>query len=311
MKNIKMPFANDKIKRQTYIYERLLNASKAKQRIGITQLAKECGVSTKTISRDLHDSLSQMGAIKVGKGWLLDEKLAKDSLQSQEKITLSVLDNLAKSVGEIFYHKAHNLLESISSQFASPIFTHFSTESLGEKELQNFALLESAINAKEQISFVFHSNEFRLEPLKLAFFDGFWYLLGFDTTNPTQKIFKKFYLKNISQITRLNTHFEITQNIEQKLENTNNVWFNLDEPYPVHLFIDKQIAKYFLRKPLKGQKTLGKYPDGSLEICLNITNEMEILPLICYYIPHIKVLSPDFIKDSVREKISQYLDEIS
>lgn len=182
---------------------------------------------------------------------------------------------------------------------------------MGEKELQNFALLESVINAKEQISFVFHSSEFRLEPLKLAFFDGFWYLLGFDITNPTQKIFKKFYLKDISQITRLNTHFEITQNIEQKLENANNVWFNLDEPYPVHLFIDKQIAKYFLRKPLKGQKTLGKYPDGSLEICLNITNEMEILPLICYYIPHIKVLSPDSIKDSVRERIAQYLDEIS
>lgn len=72
-----MPFANDKIKRQTYIYERLLNASKAKQRMGITQLAKECGVSTKTISRDLHDSLSQMGAIKVGQRLATRRKTSK------------------------------------------------------------------------------------------------------------------------------------------------------------------------------------------------------------------------------------------
>ena len=212
-----------------------------------------------------------------------------------------MLDNLAKSVGEIFYHKAHNLLSSISSRFSSPIFAHFSAEDLRENDLANFSLLESVINDKEQISFVFRTKEYKLEPLKLAFFEGFWYLLGFDITQSKTKIFKKFYLKDISHIVRLDTYFEITANIEQKLENANNVWFSLENPYPIQLLIEKEIAKYFLRKPLKGQRTLGTNPDGSLEITLNITNQMEIIPLILYYIPHIKVLEPQHLRESIKK----------
>ncbi|MGX3044025.1 helix-turn-helix transcriptional regulator [Helicobacter sp. T3_23-1056] len=311
MQKIQTPFANAKIARQNYIYERLANASKAQQRVSITQLANDLSVSTKTISRDLNENLSQMGAIKIGKGWILDEKYAKDTLNSQEKITISVLDNLAKSVGEVFYHKAHSLLASISSRFSSPIFAHFSAEDLRENDLANFALLESVINDKEQISFIFHAKQYKIEPLKLAFFEGFWYLLGFDISKSNNKTFKKFYLKDISQITRLKTHFEITANIEQRLEKANNVWFSLENPYQVQLLIDKEAAKYFLRKPLKGQQNLGTNPDGSLEITLEITNQMEIIPLILYYIPHIKVLEPEHLRDSVKKIVQQYLSEIS
>ena len=311
MLKIKVPFANAKISRQNYIYERLANASKAKQRISITQLANELSVSTKTISRDLHENLSQMGAIKIGKGWILDEKYAKDTLNSQEKITISVLDNLAKSVGEVFYHKAHSLLSSISSQFSSPIFAHFSAENLTQTDFANFTLLESVINDKEQISFIFRAKQYKLEPLKLAFFEGFWYLLGFDISQSSNKTFKKFYLKDIVQIVRLGIFFEITANIEQKLEKANNVWFSLENPYPIQLLIDKEVAKYFLRKPLKGQQNLGTNPDGSLEITLNITNQMEIIPLILYYIPHIKVLEPQHLREYIKKIVQQYLSEIS
>lgn len=183
MQKLHIPFRNAKISRQNYIYERLANASKAKQGISIAQLANELGVSTKTISRDLYEDLSQMGAIKIGRSWILDEKYAKNTLNSQEKIILSALDNLAKSVGEIFYHKAHSLLSSISSQFSSPIFVHFSAENLDQKDLANFSLLESVIQNQEQISFVFRAKKYILEPLKLAFFEGFWYLLGFDISS--------------------------------------------------------------------------------------------------------------------------------
>ncbi|MGX2971771.1 WYL domain-containing protein [Helicobacter sp. T3_23-1059] len=97
----------------------------------------------------------------------------------------------------------------------------------------------------------------------------------------------------------------------QKIFQTLRFCISLENPYPIQLFINKEVAKYFLRKPLKGQQNLGINPDGSLEITLNITNKMEIIPLILYYIPHIKVLEPQHLRESIKEIVQQYLSEIS
>jgi predicted DNA-binding transcriptional regulator YafY len=76
------------------------------------------------------------------------------------------------------------------------------------------------------------------------------------------------------------------------------------------LFIDKTIRKYFERKPLRGQRIIGVDSDGSIEIEIKISNEMEIQPLILWYIPFIKVLEPQWMADNVKEKIQGYLKEI-
>ena len=78
----------------------------------------------------------------------------------------------------------------------------------------------------------------------------------------------------------------------------------------VHLFVDKEIVKYFERKPLKSQTITGKDADGSIELVVSITHEMEILPLIFWYIPHIKVLEPQWLADIVKSKVDSYVQSI-
>ena len=63
-------------------------------------------------------------------------------------------------------------------------------------------------------------------------------------------------------------------------------------------------------KPLRGQSIIGEDKDGSIEIEIKISNNMEILPLILYYIPYIKVLEPQSLADEIKDRVQGYLEEI-
>ena len=297
---------NTKYNRINQIYEMLKNNVHG---MTITELANQLDVSTKTIQRDLYEVLNDFGAIKEGRYWKIDPKLTQDNLASNEKLILGILDEMAKGAGGIFYSKAHSLLSQVSQQLEHPIFASVNSEYLEEKNITLFEQMEKAIKQKVEINFDYEKYKFHVKPLKLAFFDGFWYLLAFDLKEK-KEVFKKFHLKTIKNIQALESTFEIPQIVEDRLRYANSIWFNLDEQFTVRLFIDKTIRKYFERKPLRGQRIIGEDSDGSIEIEIKISNEMEIQPLILWYIPFIKVLEPQWMADNVKEKIQGYLKEI-
>ena len=297
---------NTKYNRINQIYEMLKNNVHG---MTITELSKELDVSTKTIQRDLYEVLNDFGAIKEGRTWKINPKLTQDSLASNEKLILGILDEMAKGAGGIFYSKAHSLLSQVTQQLEHPIFANINGEYLEEKNIALFEQIEKAIKQKVEIKFDYENYNFHVKPLKLAFFDGFWYLLALDIKND-KETFKKYHLKTIKNIQTLDKTFEIPQIVEDRLRYANSVWFNLDEQFVVKLFIDKSIKKYFERKPLRGQSINGVDRDGSIEIEIKLTHEMEIMPLIFWYIPFIKVLEPQWLADDVKERVQGYLKEI-
>ena len=297
---------NSKYNRINQIYEMLKNNTHG---MTITELSKELDVSTKTIQRDLYEVLNEFGAIKEGRTWKINPKLTQDNLASNEKLILGILDEMAKGAGKVFYSKAHSLLSQVTQQLEHPIFASVNSEYLEEKSIELFEQMEKAIKEKVEITFDYEKYNFHVKPLKLAFFDGFWYLLALHLKKD-KETFKKYHLKTIKNIQILNKNFEIPQIVEDRLRYANSVWFNLDEQFSVRLFLDKSIRKYFERKPLRGQTITGEDKDGSMEIEIKISNEMEIMPLIFWYIPHIKVLEPQWLADMVRNKVQGYLEEI-
>ena len=295
-----------KYNRINQIYEMLKNNVHG---MTIAELANELDVSTKTIQRDLYEVLKGLGAVKEGRNWKIDPKLANDDLNTNERLILGILDEMAKSAGKIFYSKAHSLLTQITQQLEHPIFANVNGEYLEEKNIELFENIEKAIKEKNEIKFDYEKYNFHVKPLKLAFFDGFWYLLALHIHN-NKETFKKYHLKTIRNVQALNKTFEIPALVEERLKYANSVWFNLDEQFVVRLFIDKEIKKYFERKPLRGQTIIGEDKDGSIEIEIKISNTMEILPLILYYIPYIKVLEPQSLADEIKNRVQGYLKEI-
>ena len=69
----------------------------------------------------------------------------------------------------------------------------------------------------------------------------------------------------------------------------------------------KSCAKFFKRRPLPTQSILSLNNDGSMEFGVKITHEMEILPLIKYWIPCLDILEPKWIKDMIIEDLTRYI----
>jgi predicted DNA-binding transcriptional regulator YafY len=169
--------------------------------------------------------------------------------------------------------------------------------------------LESAIKSRQEIScsyaFGDKSRIVDLKPLKIANYEGFWYLIALDARND---VLKKYYLKNISQITIKDETFTTDGKLDDLLENSISVWFQKDvAPYRVTLALSLTVAKYFQRKPLsKTQKVEEMRDDGSMVISVEITDDMEIVPVVKYWLPHIRVLSPESIRNAIAEDIRTY-----
>jgi len=296
---------NPKLERISYIYDRLRKGDGAT----ITELAGELGVSTKTVQRDLHEVLSNAGAFCNGRRWKIDSSKAIDGLKSDERIVLGILDEMAKSAGKQFYSKAHNLLEQIASNLNHPIYANLDSEALTPENLEIFDKLETTIKNKTAIKCNYRKGKFELKPLKLAFFDGFWYLLAFDTND--KDTFKKFHLKTLRNIELTDTKFDMPTELQKQLESANSIWFQPNKkPFTARLFLEKDAVVYFERKPMKSQAFSARYPDGSAEITIEATDEMEILPTVQLYMPLVKIIEPKWMADEFREMLVEYLGEI-
>lgn len=109
-----------------------------------------------------------------------------------------------------------------------------------------------------------------------------------------------------------NVAFKTDNELDTLLDESISVWFQRDiEPFEVKIFAEKSAAKFFRRRPLPTQKIESINTDGSMEFSVKITHEMEILPLIKYWIPHIYVIEPEWIKEIIQEDLEVYSKKIA
>ena len=280
--------------------------------LSVIELAKEFNVSTKTIQRDFNERLVLSFPIYKDnhKKWRMQEGYRiEKSTSVEDAVVLDIMQKLIEGAGNKFSSKANKLLSKIKNQSLNPIYAKLDMEDIGDK-LKEIQQLESAIKEKREIScfyaFEDYTKELVLKPLKIANYDGFWYLIALDSRND---ILKKYYLKNIKQITVLDTTFKSTPKLDKLLDNSISVWFREEvPPYKVTLNISAEVAKYFKRKPISKSQVIEElHQDGSMVVSVEITDDMEIIPFVKYWMPHIRILKPASIKETIQKDLEEYL----
>ncbi|HIY44429.1 MAG TPA: WYL domain-containing protein [Candidatus Helicobacter avistercoris] len=291
---------NKKYSRIEQIYHLLENHP---QGLSIKEIANEFGVSAKTIQRDLYGELVSMGAYRDGRFWKLNPKKKKSLLELEEENALSILQGFSKNMGECFEAKSSRIFSTLSPNFSSHIHTHLSAQNLSHSMLEKMQSLQKIITSNKEVNFLYRGKNYHLKPLKVAYFDGFWYLLGLDLRQ--EEKFKKFILSEVSYLFEVGESVSVGIDIDERIQKAHSIWFELGKSYQARLKISPLFKEYFHRKPLKTQKILGELEDGCMEVEIEYTHDMELCEIFMKYFPHISILTPSNLQSSILQELSQ------
>lgn len=294
--------------RYALIRERLDNG----EELSITVLAKEWGITTKTLQRDF-DKLQVIFPHLVeraddGKKY---RKSKKQRAQNDGEIIIEMLESMVRDIGGATYTKAHKLLTDLKPHIERPFYTRMDVEDVSG-QFDIIAQLEKAIAEKRSISMVYHrwydedatdKSYQAIHPLKIVIYNGFWYLLAEHEGHS-----KKFYLKEIKSCQEEKKNFVPSAKILESMENSLNIWFSPStEPFEVILWLDEDAVVYFERKPISKNQKLYKKADGTAEVVVKITDVEEILPVLKFWLPKVRVVEPIEIQEDFEKMLAEYL----
>lgn len=102
--------------------------------------------------------------------------------------------------------------------------------------------------------------------------------------------------------------FKPLKSIIEKLDESVNIWFELDKKIKVRLSVDKEVAEFFKAKEyFPNQKIIKIQKNSDLILETIVGRYEEITPTIFSWIPFVKVVSPKKLSILLCKKINLFL----
>jgi len=267
-------------------------------------LADEFGVNLRTIQRDLNVRFAYLPLQKTNGRYHLDPTFLG-------KLTTRDVERFASLAG------VRGLFPSLSDDFLRDIFDArmlsallvkgHNYEDLAGKETL-FRQLEQAIVARRHVAIEYRKDEtcknyVSLAPFKLMNYKGIWYLAARDG----EKL-KTFAFTRIDGLRVLDSSFAPDANIDKVLVEEEGIWFG-EEKKEIVLKIAKEVAGYFKRRRLIANQVIEKeLEDGGLIVSAKVGHPNQVLPIVRYWIPHIRIISPEGLQTEMERDLTRYLD---
>ena len=267
-------------------------------------LADEYGVTLRTIQRDLNVRFAYLPIQKTNGLYHLDPiYLGKLTHQDIERFaSLAGVQGLFPSLTPKFLEEIFD-----NSTRASLLVKGHSYESLDGKE-QQFRQLEEAVSLSQYIDFDYAKSDstkhyLSAQPYKMINNKGIWYLIALDGGK-----LKTFSFSKISKVHIRQANFELDNTLLSLISDDDSIWFSKDR-VEVVLKISKEVADYFLRRTLISNQVIEKtLEDGSLILSTKISHSNQLLSIIRYWLPHIRIISPEAMQHELEDELKKYLD---
>lgn len=268
-------------------------------------LAAEFGVNLRTIQRDLNVRFAYLPLEKSGGCYHLDPTYLG-------KLNTKDIDRFASLAGVrgLFPSLADDFLRDIfDSRIQSTLLVkghHY--ENLAGKE-PLFRELEKAIIARHQVSFDYAKPEglksfAGVSPYKLVNHKGIWYLAGQDNGK-----LKAFSLSKIAQLTTLDSPFNWDDNINNQIAEEDGIWLS-EEKQEIVIQVRAEVAGYFKRRRLIANQVVEKeLADGGLIISAKVGHLNQVLPIVRYWIPNLRIISPEGLQADLERGLTHYLKQ--
>ena len=291
----------------------ILRVFMEKEKVSSSWLSKEFHTTPRTIQRDLQ-LLKESGfpLHEVQKGsYHMSKDLVKnlEVFDDTELALIVALKNMVGQLGKPFQKAADAVLDRLHECVTTmPVFVKIDDAIPMDSLLLN--RIVKAIREKKQAGFHYDSGKGShpviIEPYRIAYFGGFWYLIG---KEPSTGIIKRYAMDKIGNFKLSKTGFKsVPENLDTLLKGSVNIWFTEDRNLEVTVLVDASCSNYFKRrKMLPDQEIKEERPDGSLVVSCRVGQYEAIRSMLKSWIPHILILAPEDFKNSLLKDMKQWI----
>ncbi len=268
-------------------------------RLDPAQLAIDYNTHLRTIKRDFNRfEACNIPLHKEGKFYFLDPKYL-GQISFKDIKTFSQISGIHHLYPKLDISFIRELLDSRVYDAKG----YFFEDASQFQELFHF--FSDAILKLKQVGFLYKGEPRIVEPYKLLHHHGSWYLAA-----ACKEKLRAYRLSRIE----LNEHqYELTEfrhdaTILKQLEDEESIWFG-QEKFEVILTVHANVALHFQqRKLVPEQQIIKELDDGGLLLSSRIAHVTQILPLVRYWIPHLKIVNPAKLQDELLIELKKYLD---
>jgi predicted DNA-binding transcriptional regulator YafY len=158
------------------------------------------------------------------------------------------------------------------------------------------------INLKYKALHAKTATESKVDPYYLFFRDGIWYFRGH---YHRVKAMRTFAFDRVISLSLLNEHF-VPQSISPEDELSGAFRAFLDgEPVEVTLQFDEYVKPFIVRKKWHESQKVKELENGKIEVRFNVNGLMGIQNWIYGWIPHVEVIAPKELRDTLRRDLQK------
>lgn len=269
------------------------------ERFTVIELADEFNVNVRTIQRDIKERLSYIPIQKNGDYYSMES-------YALGKLSFEDIKNFATLSG------IKSLYPSLSNEFITDILnaklnSAYLIKNQGFEDINNkqewFELMSAAIIKNSSVSFKYKEKSRIVNPYKLINNDGIWYLLADE--NGDLKTFTFSKIQKFKWEDDTNSFFPKKEFLEAIEKNDTN-WFS-NEFIEVTLQIENEAKEYFTRKEILPNQRILEQNENHFIISTKVSYDDEILKLVKYWIPYIKIMKPQYLKEKLDTVLKEYL----
>lgn len=271
-------------------------------RLNVDELAAEFSVHRRTIQRDLLERFAFLPLEKVDGLFALDPAYLG-------RLTFRDVERFARLAG------LSGLFPVLDAQFFRDLFDSRLQDTLDVQgpsyedlrcRQDDFRRLQHAIGERRLVRFSYLKNEkprgVEVAPYRLINHNGVWYLAATDNGQP-----KAYSFSKIRALEVLEGTYKPDAAIRAMLDAEDSVWLN-EKKTEVVLTVAPQVAVYFQRRKLIAQQVIEKeLEDGGLIVSGKFAHPNQILPIVRYWIPNLRIVSPESWQTELDESLHNYL----
>lgn len=152
-----------------------------------------------------------------------------------------------------------------------------------------------AVNERRAVTFGYRGQERSVEPHRLSFAQGQWYLDGHDRSRQARR---RFRLDRLEGEVTLGPAGAFERPVEVPGTATPPWQMGQEAPLDARLHIDADLAGWGVDH-LGAEAVTARHPDGSVEVALTVTNREAFRSFVLGFLDHAEVLGPPELRDDL------------